>query len=152
MKIVVLQGRQRINVNGQSMNYAQYVWNLHNPDNLIRKGDNCVIHHKDENPLNDVIENLQKMTRADHMRLHSIGNEFAIGMKHSNATKMRMSLDKRGEKNPMFGKHLTPEHKSKMSLALKGKCKGKIVSEETRRKLRLARRVYYMDLRFAMII
>lgn len=32
--------------------------------------DGCVVHHKDENKLNNNIDNLQCMTRAEHIRLH----------------------------------------------------------------------------------
>ncbi len=42
------------------------VWETHH--GAIPKG--CVVHHKDRNPLNDSIENLQLMTRAEHILEH----------------------------------------------------------------------------------
>lgn len=34
-------------------------------------GNDTVVHHIDENPLNDSIENLQLCTREEHIRIHS---------------------------------------------------------------------------------
>jgi len=45
---------------------AKIVWTAAHGD--IPAGH--VIHHRDRNPLNDAIENLQAMTRADHAREH----------------------------------------------------------------------------------
>ena len=42
------------------------VWEKHNGP--VPKG--MVIHHKDRNPLNDSVDNLEAMTRADHLREH----------------------------------------------------------------------------------
>jgi hypothetical protein len=36
-----------------------------------------VVHHKDENPLNNNIENLQGMTRSQHMKLHRKGKSLS---------------------------------------------------------------------------
>ena len=71
---------------------------------------------------------LKFVTRAEHNRLHKKG--------------------KMGEKNPLFGKHHTKEHRIKISDAMKGRTlseehrrklsesmKGKQHSEETRRKM-----------------
>lgn len=46
---------------------AKIVWESHNGP--IPKG--LVIHHKDRNPLNDEIDNLEAMTRSNHAREHS---------------------------------------------------------------------------------
>lgn len=35
-----------------------------------------IVHHKDENPLNNTIDNLQVMTHAEHMRLHKTGKKW----------------------------------------------------------------------------
>jgi hypothetical protein len=71
------------------------------------------------------------------------------GIKCSEETKRRISEAKKGEKNPMFGKHpvnfgisLSDEIKQKLSKALKGRIspnKGKVFSEEHRKKLSEAR-------------
>ena len=49
---------------------AKLVWERHNGP--LPRG--MVIHHKDRNPLNDAPENLQAMTRAEHIEEHR--NEF----------------------------------------------------------------------------
>ena len=49
---------------------AKVVWERHNGQ--LPRG--MVIHHKDRNPLNDEPENLQAMTRAEHIEEHR--NEF----------------------------------------------------------------------------
>ena len=49
---------------------AKVVWEQHNGP--LPRG--YVIHHKDRNPLNDDLENLQAMTRAEHIEEHR--NEF----------------------------------------------------------------------------
>ena len=45
------------------------------------------------------------------------------------------SEDIKGEKHPLYGKHLSDETKKKLSQAKKGKNKGKTLSEETRKKI-----------------
>jgi hypothetical protein len=49
--------------------YAKYVWIQHNGP--IPKGH--VIHHKDEDQMHDVIENLQCVTKKEHFDIHNIG-------------------------------------------------------------------------------
>ena len=43
-----------------------------------------VVHHKDENPCNNNLDNLQVMTRSEHMTFHRTGKP------HSEETKNRM--------------------------------------------------------------
>ena len=62
------------------------------------------VHHKDENPLNNALSNLVYLTREEHARIHREGKKF---------------------------KHLSEEHKAKLSAAHKGKPQ----SEETRAKI-----------------
>lgn len=54
--------------NGWSVPRSHYVWNLAHPDNPVREGE--VIHHRDRVRDNDVIDNLEKLTRQDHEALH----------------------------------------------------------------------------------
>jgi hypothetical protein len=58
----------------------------------------------------------------------SMGFTFSGG-KHTLETKLKMSEAKLGEKNPMFGKELSPEHKQKLSEAKQN------MSDETRQKM-----------------
>lgn len=56
-----------------AVRFAHIVWNLYNPNDKKRKKDGYVIHHKDEDTLNDDIFNLQKITKGAHQTLHQIG-------------------------------------------------------------------------------
>lgn len=61
------------------------------------------------------------------------------GKKHSDETKQKLSVVLKGkycgENSPNYGKHLSEEHRRKISQSLKGVLKGKSLSEETKRKL-----------------
>jgi len=97
-----------------------------------------VIHHRDENPLNNALANLMYLTRAEHCCIHMKGNKFNLGRipsketieKRSKAlkghfvseeTKRKISVSHLGEKHPLFGKHLSAETRAKMSAAQKRK-------------------------------
>jgi hypothetical protein len=70
-------------------------------DVVLTKYD--IIHHIDHNPANNVIENLQLMTRGEHSSYH------------------RKYEDLRGERNNFYGKHHTEEQKKKWGAKRKGK-------------------------------
>lgn len=40
-----------------------------------------IVHHKDMNKLNDCLDNLQRLTRAEHARIHTRGNKASSGYK-----------------------------------------------------------------------
>lgn len=65
------------------------------------------INHKDENPKNNRVDNLEWCT-------HTYNNNY--GTKN-----IRCSLHISGENHPRFGKQLSQEHKDKISRALKGR-------------------------------
>jgi len=88
--------------------WARVYWDLCNPESPCKNYD---IHHKNENPLDDYIENLERLTRGDHMRLHNIGKH------HTESTKQKMSENHMG----MLGKNHTENTKKKQSLAHIGK-------------------------------
>jgi hypothetical protein len=46
--------------------YANYIWIKYKK--ILNKG--MIIHHKDKNSLNDKINNLEELTRKDHMNIH----------------------------------------------------------------------------------
>ena len=69
---------------------------------------------------------------------------FRKGKPRSAETRNKLSTANKGEKNPMYGKHLSEEHKKQISAANKGNTyakgkpawnKGKKTSEETRKKI-----------------
>jgi len=79
---------------------------------VVVKGE-C-IHHKNENITDNRFENLEKMTKSDHHKLHNTGiknpakredsrlknSRSHIGIKHSDKTKQKQSLCKLGYRNP----------------------------------------------------
>lgn len=82
-----------------------------NPNNLP------IINHKDENPSNNNVNNLEWCTVA-------YNNAYGTARK-------RASKKMRGENSPFYGKHLSEEHKKKLSESHKGKT----LSEEHKKKI-----------------
>lgn len=90
---------------------------------LLKKG--WCIHHKDDNPLNDSVDNLELILHKEHSRLHSTGRN------HSLETKQKISATKKGVKrHPELvqrlamlnrGRKASLEARQKMSLARRGK-------------------------------
>ena len=117
-KITISEGRNYLN----SKRLTHIVWDENNPDDLRQKW--MVIHHIDENPLNDDISNLQLMTKAEHMRLHRTGKI------NSKETREKISDGNKGKK-------LSEETLKKMSEFMKGNTYrlGQKATEETRKKL-----------------
>jgi len=63
------------------------------------KTNECV-HHLDENKRNNIISNLQKMTKLEHNRLHNTGQKNSMfGMTHSKKSKEKISKKVRGSNN-----------------------------------------------------
>jgi len=111
----------RIYIGGEKRSHI--VWNFYNPDNQRKKG--MIVHHKDENPMNDEINNLQLVNRAQHCTIH-----------HTNKFVSEETREKLSEINK--GKKLSIEQIEKMSKSLKGRPawnKGKQFSEESRKKM-----------------
>jgi len=95
-----------------------------------------IIHHKDfkinkNSKLNDHIDNLECMTKSEHMKLHNVvenlsaetrkkrseshsgKNHFMYGKHCSAETKRKLSIINSGKNNPMYGKHRSRETKEK---------------------------------------
>ena len=80
--IILTEGRVRIvkDTNGKQRRivlyhtrryvYARLIWDKHNPNNKATKND--IVHHRDEDTLNDEPENLNKITRAQHTIIHKL--------------------------------------------------------------------------------
>ena len=89
------------------------------------------------------------LTKSEHMKLHHLGKPSGMKDKHpSEESRKKMSEKKKGENNPLFGKHHSAETCKKISEANKGKhlsaeackkiaeaLKSRTFSEETRKKL-----------------
>lgn len=108
--------------------FTHFVWNLYHPDNPVKKGE--VIHHKNEDILDDYINNLEKMKVSEHITFHH--KNKVVGIK----TKEKMSKAQSGSKNPMYGKKHTEETREKLSETHKGK----IFSKGTKEKLSRAKK------------
>lgn len=86
------------------------------------------IHHKNGNPKDNCILNLQMLRNKDHSALH----------KPSEETKRKMSEAQKGEKCWIYGKHHSAETKHKISIANTGENHwnySKTLSEETKLKI-----------------
>ena len=70
-----------------------------------------VIHHIDQNKLNNSIDNLVFLTKAEHSKLH----KPFLGHHHSEETKMKISVHYVG----MTGKHHSEEARKKISDSIK---------------------------------
>lgn len=121
------------------------------------KGWHC--HHRLETHNSDgerrLVDITQKELKALNMYYHRPPEEliflprseheaFRKGKPRSAETRKKLSIANKGEKNPMYGKHLSEEHKKQISSANKGNTyakgkpawnKGKKMSEEQKKKL-----------------
>lgn len=62
------------------------------------------------------------------------GKKYSLGYKHTDETKLKMSLARKGEKHPMYGKHHSEQTKKKLSEFYKGKLPKHLVGYWTGRK------------------
>jgi hypothetical protein len=115
------------------------IWNYHHPEDPVLEGE--IVHHKNEITTDDRIDNYEKLTRGQHMRLHEIGCHNGP---HTEEAKQKMSASHLGkpihseehkkglslrmkEDNPMY----RPEVRKKLSEVLIGR----VFSEETLKKM-----------------
>lgn len=94
---------------------------LENPDNLP------IINHKDENPLNKHVDNLEWCTaqyNTTYNNVHIKRGEKRKGVKFTEEHRKKISDSKQGENHPMYGKQFSDERKENISKALKGKYVG----------------------------
>ena len=84
------------------------------------------------------------LTPAEHNIIHNLGMSYETRRKISEANKRRKASDetrrkmseaKKGENNPLFGKHRSEDTRIKISEANKGRLKGIPKSDEQRRKI-----------------
>jgi hypothetical protein len=96
---------------------------------LLRKDE--VVHHIDENIMNNRISNLQLMTKSEHSRIHHIGKHY-----HSKAQKQKWSAERRGKR--LKGKILRERQASmrRAGMISAAKRKGKPLPEAQKQKIR----------------
>ena len=73
-----------------------------------------LVHHLDENPLNNALSNLVYMTREEHLSCHHKREHL------SKETRAKLSDANKGENNPMFGKNVSKETRDKLAVVTKG--------------------------------
>lgn len=83
-------------------------------------------------------EELIYLRKGEHNSLHKKGNTNTLGKRHSEESKKKMSLAKKGmyigEKNPFYGKTHSEETRRRLSEAAKN------MSEETKKKMSEAKK------------
>lgn len=105
------KGYKRVNLykNGKKKHY--WIHRLVAIAFIPNPNDLPVVNHKDEDPSNNNVNNLEWCT-------YEYNNNYGTVRK-------RISESLKGEKHPFYGKHHSEESKKKMSESRKGKCKGK---------------------------
>ena len=93
------------------------------------EGKTC-IHHKDRNKLNNSVDNLQWLTKEEHLAVHSDPNN-ALAYIYTEEHKKKVSESKKGSTSWNKGKKMSEESRKKMSEA----AKGRIISDEARKKI-----------------
>lgn len=108
-----------------------------------------IVHHRDENKLNDQPGNLEVLWPGAHISLHKLGNTYFKNRKHREETKRLMAVAALGNQR-FLGKEHSAETKLKISEKLQGhgfseatidkmresaRRRGFAGDEETRRKL-----------------
>jgi len=128
-----IRERRKIKRNGLLGRYSEYwyIWNLHNPNDKILPDTGYIIHHKDKNPNNHEISNLQKMKDVEHKKLH--GGPIAKGTKFSKEVREKLKESHKGQIPWNKGKTgiYSEEHIQK----LKESHKGIMLTEETKQKI-----------------
>ena len=66
------------------------------------------------------------LTHSEHQSLHTKGkNHPLFGKNHTSESRRKMSEAKKCKTSPMKGRHLSEDNRKKISVSMKGKCKGR---------------------------
>ena len=94
------RGYRRLKIDGKTKHYSHYIWFQNTGYWPDWENKREIIHHINDDRLDDRFKNLQIMTNNEHMRLHR--NEWLKTHKHNH-----------------LGTKLSEEHKKKISEGLK---------------------------------
>ena len=90
-------GNARINSSGYYIistcgegNFEKYLHRLIYEDHYGEIPDGYMVHHKNENKLDNRIDNLELMSHEEHSAYHSKGKQYWLGRKHSEETKEKI--------------------------------------------------------------
>ncbi len=90
-------GKARINSTGYYMistqkegNFEKYLHRLIYEEHYGEIPKGYFVHHKNGNKLDNRIENLEAISHAEHTRLHSYGNKYWLGRKHTEEAKEKI--------------------------------------------------------------
>ena len=128
-------------------------WNYYHPDDLMpQKG--FVVHHGNENKIDDSEGNLKKWNRKEHNQYHHKGNQYSKGCKRSEEFKEKLKGNQNAKNwTDKFSPAEYKEYCKKQSIAQKGgigfkgphteetkekisiAAKGRIVTAETKEKI-----------------
>jgi hypothetical protein len=86
--------RRFIMINGRRYIYAR--WLFEKEVRPLEPGE--IVHHIDDDQLNDCIENYDAITPSKHKSIHNIGNNYSLGYRHTEKSLIKMKLAKKGKK------------------------------------------------------
>jgi len=118
-------GRYVVIISQKKYQVHRLVWNVFNGE----IPDGYHIHHIDENPQNNHLDNLALMPSNEHLKMHKTGKH------RSKETKQKMSISKKGCIPWNKGKQMSDEQKQKLT--------GKKRSLESRQKMSIAAKARY---------
>ena len=135
-KLKGIKQRVYLQIDGKQIPRARWVMSQHLGRVLLPSE---IVHHINEDKMDDSIENLQLMSAAEHTRVHQLGKKASkeTRAKMSSAAKGKIVTEITRKKLSISSKRWSnsPEAKQQMSKLHKGK----IISLETREKMRQAR-------------
>ena len=112
---ITKKGRRTVYV-GRNAVTSHEIWNLHFPDDPVLPGE--VIHHENEDKLDDRIENYIKETKKEHDLRHKPARTAALKKKLTGVPRTEEVKQKIREKH--LGKVLSDDHRAKLSESHKG--------------------------------
>lgn len=123
----IRNGRYFITINGKLIRRSHFVWGKYHPEDPIKKGE--VIHHINEDKLDDRIFNLQKMSNYAHRQIHSnVATKTLNRWRKNNIERAQVQgrnaiaiLQQRMENDPEFAEWVFDRRRSGIEKAAKSR-------------------------------